>query len=212
MNQLQFFETKKPNKIDNLIIFLHGFGANGQDLLSLAPYFQDKLKNCHFIAPNAPYKTEMHNSFFWFPLHNTEETELNKEINKAIPILENFIDACKEKYQIDNSKIILFGFSQGAALAIHHGISAKSAYKAILSFSGGALAKIKENKKNNAPICLIHGLNDAVLPAKTSIDTADILSEIEHPHQIKLINNLAHNINLEGLEFACDFLDNLSNK
>jgi phospholipase/carboxylesterase len=212
MFNLQYYETEKPKKIENLFIFIHGFGANGQDLLSLAPYFQKKITNCHFITPDAPYKTDMHNSFFWFPLHNFAVEALAQEINKTLPILENFIDSCKEKYQVDNSKIILLGFSQGAALAIHYGIAAKSAYKAILSFSGGALAEIKESKKNNSPICLIHGLEDSVLPAETSKNTANILNEIKHPHQIKLIPNLAHNINIEGLEFSCKFLENLNKK
>ena len=59
MTKINYLATKEPEEIDNIIIFVHGFGANARDLLSLAPYFTKEFSNLHAIAPNAPYETGM---------------------------------------------------------------------------------------------------------------------------------------------------------
>jgi len=204
--QLKYIETRPPEKIETLIVFIHGFGANGRDLMNLAPYFQAKIPNCHCLAPNAPYATVMHQSYYWFPIENFEEEHLQSGLNEALPILDKFMDSIKKTYKIKNKQIILLGFSQGALLAIHHGLIQKEKYKAILSFSGGALPKIVGLAQNKTPLCIVHGLKDQVLTPEYSLKTAENMKAFDHPCELKLIRGLEHAINKEGLDFAVDFL------
>lgn len=206
ITQLKYTEIAPPKKIEQLIIFIHGYGANGKDLLQLAPYFQKQFTNCHFIAPDAPYNTGYPNSYYWFPIENFTEDHLEKGVQNAAPLLAKFINYCKAKYNLTNQQITLLGFSQGSLLSLYCGLSQTEAFKAILSFSGGALSSINKIIKNQTPICLIHGLADEVLNAQYSINLAENFTQIKHPHKLKLINNLSHSINLEGLDFAINFL------
>ena len=107
-------------KINKILIFIHGFGANGQDLLALAKYFEAVEKNFIAIAPNAPYKHNMSdNSYYWFSLDIWEEKYLYNQMKKSMIILQEFIDYIKQQYQLNEDNIILCGFSQGSLLAIH---------------------------------------------------------------------------------------------
>jgi len=206
IEQLNYTETKAPDTIETLIIFIHGYGANGKDLLQLAPYFQKHYKNCHFVAPNAPYATDYPDSYYWFPINNFNEDHLKEGVENSVPVINKFINYCKKQYKLSNQQIILFGFSQGSLLSIYYGLKQPEKFKAILAFSGGALSDINSIIKNKTPICLVHGLQDEILSPEHSLSTAENLTKEKHPNELKLIDNLGHSINLAGLEFAVDFL------
>ncbi len=199
------------NKTKKTIIFIHGFGASGEDLLGLAPYFQEFEKDLLAISPDAPNKNDfMENSYYWFPLENWSEEYLSSQLDKVLPILDNFIKDIIKKYQIAEQDIILCGFSQGSLLAIEYAlIKAQKDFFAVIAFSGGVLPNIKQSIKNKTPICLIHGKDDDVLPCDYSQIAAQIFEQQEHNFEIKLIDNLAHSINKEGVDFALDFLKKL---
>ena len=206
---LNYLEISPPQKIDNLIVFIHGYGASGTDLMNLAPYFQKHLNNVHFITPNAPFKNEMmDNSYYWFPLETFDEQYLLDGVNSTIPVIDKFIQFLIKKYKIDYKQIILCGFSQGTLLAIHYALAIKHNLKAIIGFSGGALPSLLNNINNSTPTCLIHGMDDQVLPATYSLNTAEILKQNQHNFDIKIISGLEHSINKEGLDFAIEFILN----
>lgn len=211
IKQLNYLSKKSQQETHNIMIFIHGYGSSGDDLMSLANYFAPKFANMQFVSPHAP-NIMAPNSYHWFPINNFEEEHLLNGINSALEILDNFIKEISQKYQIKNkSQIILCGFSQGALLALHYALTQKESLAAILAFSGGAINNyLKNNIKNKTPICLIHGENDQVLPASYSKETALMLEEKQHPHSLKIIQKLEHNINKTGLDFAIDFLENLN--
>ena len=205
---LKYIETTPPQKIENLVIFIHGYGASGHDLISLAPYFQS-IPNAHFIAPHAPYETGMmENSYYWFPLMNLEPDYLDIEVNKVIPEIKSFIQNISKKYNISYKNIILCGFSQGTLLALHYGLSFLDEFKAIIGFSGGILPSLQNNIKNSTPICLIHGADDEVLPVSYSIEANRMLCEKKHQVSLKVIPQLGHSINQSGIDFSLDFIKN----
>ena len=151
----------------------------------------------------------MENAYFWFPIDTFDENHLQEGVNQTIPILDKFIKLIIAKYNIQYRQIILCGFSQGTLLAIHYGLTLKTQLKAIIGFSGGALPSLKHQINNNTPICLIHGQDDQVLPCLYSEKTAKILTEQQHPHNIKIIPGLEHSINNQGLEYAIKFIQQL---
>jgi phospholipase/carboxylesterase len=206
---LNYLSKEPAKQLQNIIIFIHGYGSSGNDLISLASYFN--LPNTGFISPHAP-KIMAPNSYYWFPIDNFEAQHLLNGINSALETLDNFIKEISQKYQVKNkSQIILCGFSQGALLALHYALTQKEPLGAVLAFSGGAVNEyLKDNIKNQTPICLVHGENDQVLPATYSKETALMLKNKKHPHSLKIIKKLEHNINKTGLDFAKSFLEELN--
>ena len=202
-------DSKKENH--NIMIFIHGYGASGTDLLSLSSYFAKSFPHTKFISPNAPWQI-MPNSYYWFPIEHLEPNHLQQGVDKAIPIFDDFIkkiikETNKNNPQISTENIILCGFSQGSLLALHYALSQKEPLKAVIAFSGGALDSLKTNIKNHTPTCLIHGADDDVLPALYSQKTAQMLKDHNHNNfKLKIIPNLAHNIDKIGIDYAINFL------
>ena len=207
---LSYIQSKPQNKIENLIIFIHGYGANGQDLISLEKHFQNALPNLHAISPNAPHQTNFYpNSYYWFELASFDQEYLQQQLNNTIPILEKFIENILKKHNLAKENLTLCGFSQGSLLAITYALSQKEPLKSVLSFSGGALSNIINKTQNQTPICLIHGQDDEILPKEYSLQTYKNLKTINHPVKLKLIENLGHNIDNQGINFAINFIKNL---
>ena len=210
MKQLDYKILESPSKINKkLIIFIHGYGANSNDLIALAPFFQNQNADLCAISPCAPHVNQAFpNSYYWFPLEEWNEEYLSYQLDKTIPILENFISIIKKKYNnnITEENIILCGFSQGSLLASHFALQNDNPFAAIISYSGGILPCLKNSIINDTPICLIHGKEDDVLPVEYSIDAQNLLENIDHNYECYLIDNLAHSINKEGIELALDFL------
>ena len=211
IKNLTYLTIESKEKLQNIMIFIHGYGSSGHDLISLSNHFSNHFPNIGFISPHAP-QIMAPNSYYWFPINNFEADHLLTGINSALEILDNFIQDIRNKYTIKNtSQIILCGFSQGALLALHYALTRKKSLGGVLAFSGGAINDyLKNNIKNQTPICLIHGQNDQVLPATYSKETAMMLNEKQHPHSLKIIEKLEHNINKSGLDFAIDFLKKLN--
>ncbi len=207
MENLEYFINGDSENINEAMIFIHGYGANGPDLLSLSEYFMQDKSNCVFIAPNAPFETNIYpDSYFWFPLENKEEDYLAEGVHMACQIFEEFLEEIKGKYALTNADITLCGFSQGSLLAMHFALLNEQSFKAVLAYSGGALSNIADFKQNDTPICLIHGEADEVLEATYSKNSYKLLHAAEHPVELHLIPGLGHSINHEAIELGRKFL------
>jgi phospholipase/carboxylesterase len=195
--------------VREVIIFVHGFGANGKDLLGLAPFYQNVFAELQAVSPDAPHKLpEMEGSFFWFPLESYEEGYLNAQLEDVIPVFDEFVQEILKKYDLSFKDLIICGFSQGTMLSTHYALTREESLKAVIGFSGGILPSIKNEIKNSTPICLIHGEDDEVLSPNFSIDAANIFDEIGHVYKLKLIPHLAHSIDKIGLDYSVKFLQN----
>ena len=207
---LDYIQTKSNQKPQNIIIFLHGYGANGKDLISLEKHFRENLPDLHAVSPNAPHKTGAYpDSYYWFELASFDSDYLEQQVENTLPLLDEFINQVLAKHNLKKQNLTLCGFSQGSILAITYGLTSKQSLKAVLSFSGGALPNIATKIKNKTPICLVHGSDDQVLPDEYSKQTYQNLKSLNHPVQLKIINNLGHTINNEVINFANNFLKDL---
>lgn len=198
----------KPEK---LVVFLHGVGADGQDLIGLANNFSLNLRNTIFISPNAPFNYDMFPAGYqWFSLLNRDENVMYEGVEKALPILKNYIDKNLAKYSLSYTDLILIGFSQGTMMAIQLALRLDEPCFAVIGFSG-ALIKSKQlesAKKSTPPILLIHGNEDQVIPVQSHIYAVDQLRKMNLEIEDHIMLGLGHGINMEGINIANRFLAN----
>ena len=201
-------------KPDYLMFLLHGYGADGSDLFSLTSFLADLIPGVSFIAPNAPFECPFSTGGRqWFGIDQInsayvfeKESPIYKEINESAKILENFIQDQKEKYSIDNGKVILFGFSQGAMMALHLGLRLKPEVACVISFSG-ALMSIEEDKELSAPpIFLAHGNFDNIVDYNETNKAYEKISNSNDKVEKFIENGLAHSIGNEGLTKSIEFI------
>ena len=210
MDSLKTYTYPAPSGVvKQLVIFLHGLGADGQDLIGMADELSDHLLDTAFISPDAPFACDMAPyGRQWFSLQSRAEADLEREVKKAEPILNAYIDEALKKFDLPISKVALVGFSQGTMTSLYTALRRETSVAAIVGFSGAmvAAAKLPREAKAKPPICLIHGDADPVVPfgameiAERALKAADISVET-HARP-----NLPHGIDSEGLDIAAKFL------
>lgn len=196
------------NPPKKLIVFLHGLGSNGQDLLGLVPYLQDSLPDCHFYSPNGIQECDMHPfGFQWFSLQDRDPHVIAKELELSAPQVLDIIDEKLAELELEYKDLILFGFSQGTMLSLYISTSLSDNISATIGFSG-AFFEPKNLNDLSSPICLIHGTNDDVVPFQKLMDAEENLKRLGAKKIIAhKIDGLGHSIDLQGLKYAIDFIN-----
>ncbi|MGE0595766.1 MAG: alpha/beta hydrolase [Hyphomonadaceae bacterium] len=199
----------RGGKPDSLVILLHGYGSNGADLISLAPYWAKALPNAAFVSPNAVEPVpQTPGGYQWFPLSQLEPHMMEAGARAAAQSVDRFVDRELERYGLDESRLALVGFSQGTMMALHVGLRRERGPAAILGYSGllvGARG-IKEQMKSKPPILLVHGDQDPVIPAAAMFDTAEALAAAGHGAQWHVSYGVPHSIGPDGLDLGGAFL------
>jgi phospholipase/carboxylesterase len=196
-------------KAQALIVLLHGYGSNGADLISLAPYWSKLLPHAQFISPNAPERVPgAPNGYQWFPLSRMDPHELEIGVARASETLARFIDRELAHYNLDESKLALVGFSQGTMMALHVGVRREKNVAAVLGYSGAlaGAAKLKNEIKSKPHILLVHGDRDDVIPLPAMFDAADALCEAGHGALWHISYGVPHSIGPDGLDLGGEFL------
>lgn len=191
-----------------LVILCHGYGADGNDLIGLAPHWQDMLPDADFISPNAPERCDAGFGYQWFAISRLDPAELQRGIKGAAPVLNAFIDEELAKRGLDESALALVGFSQGTMMALHVGLRRAKAPVAILGYSGalGGAERLASEMTVRPPIMLIHGDADEVLPMSRMQDAARALGEAGLSVRTHVSRGVGHGIDAEGLALGGRFL------
>ena len=201
----------KPEKkeIESVIILLHGYGGDGEDISLLSLNWKRFLPNTIFICPNGHEKCNINpNGFQWFDLSSDNPDYILKESLKAEKVLNKYIDEIKNEFKISKSKICLSGFSQGCMMAINLGLTSDEEYNCIVGFSG----KIINNKNLSNRITsktntlLIHGDSDQIVPSTNLLNAKDFFLRHKINIETKMINNCEHNIPVEASSLALNFI------
>ncbi len=192
-----------------LVVLLHGLGADGNDLISLAPYFAQVLPEAAFVSPHAPFPCDM--APFgrqWFSLQERTLETILGGVRMAAPILDGFLDAELEKAGLTAERLALVGFSQGTMMALHVGLRREAGPKAIVAFSGALLAPelLPEEIASRPPVLLVHGAADEVVPAQSLPAAVAALEANQVPVTQDLRPGLGHSIDERGLQLAMGFL------
>ncbi|HUI21533.1 MAG TPA: dienelactone hydrolase family protein [Methylocella sp.] len=201
-------------KTEQLVVFLHGYGANGNDLIAIGKQWRNLMPGAAFVAPNAPEPCgQVPGGRQWFRLTMRDPDERWIGVNKAAPILNAFLDAECDRYGLDDSQLALVGFSQGTMLALHAGLRRARTPAAILGYSGELVAPPDQEPAiasklgaKSPPIFLLHGSKDDVIPAEALFRSAEALARAEIPSQWHLSVGLGHGIDGLGLLYGGLFL------
>ena len=211
---IEFYEHSETKDPKYLVIFLHGYGANGENLINLWHEFKYALPEAHYISPNAiePWEGGFPHSYQWFTLYNGGDRrgllETAHHIKSANKTLEKFIGEQLVRFNLTAEKLFLVGFSQGAMMAIYQGFIADKKFAGVISFSGKVvLPEMVGERINSKPeICLIHGEEDSVLPFENFIEAKKLLEEQKVKHESHSIPHLDHSIDIHGIRLAQHFI------
>jgi phospholipase/carboxylesterase len=205
----------KSRAPEQLVVFLHGYGANGNDLIAISKQWRNLLPGAAFVAPNAPEPCpQAPGGRQWFRLTMRDPNERWTGVNKACLALDAFLDAELDRHGLDDGKLALVGFSQGTMLALHGGLRRARAPAGILGYSGELVAPPEHRDQFIArlaagkppPILLVHGSQDDVIPAEALFLSAAELAEAKIPCQWHLSIGIGHGIDGEGLVHGGLFL------
>tara|TARA_Y100001970_G_scaffold254640_1_gene330569 strand:- start:335 stop:994 length:660 start_codon:yes stop_codon:yes gene_type:complete len=201
-------------EIKNIVVLLHGYGGDGNDIAQVTLNWKRFLPNTLFICPNAPEVCSINSSGYqWFDLSQDNEEFIVKESNKNELILKKFLYEVKEKFSLPNSKICLSGFSQGCMMSINAGLTSDEKYSGILGFSGKIISKKELSKRiiNKPEILLIHGENDDIVPCVKSLEAKDFLERNKVPVKLEIIKNCGHHIPIEASSIGLKFIKKIFN-
>ena len=192
----------------NLVVFLHGYGANGDDLISIGRHWAKDLPHTAFASPNAPQACPgAPQGRQWFPLTMRDPGERWSGVVAAHPSLDAYLDAELTRLGFDDGRLALVGFSQGTMMALHVGLRRKASPAAILGYSGLLAGPENLAQASASPaIFLIHGDQDQILPVDMSFAAAQALGEAGRPTRFHICRGLGHGIDGEGLALGARFL------
>jgi phospholipase/carboxylesterase len=204
-----------------LVVLLHGYGANGDDLIELGQRWRSALPDAAFVSPNAHELCPgAPGGRQWFPLSATRGVDDErsagdrlKGAEAAKPVIDAFLDEELAKYGLDESRLALCGFSQGTMMALHVGLRRPRAPAAIVGFSGLLVAperlpeaRARDSRGAPPPILLIHGDQDPMIPVDAMFIAADQLAAADLPTQWHMSVGVGHGIDGGGLQHAGLFL------
>lgn len=190
----------------DLVVLVHGYGADGNDLISLAGHWQDLLPTTAFVAPNAPDRVPgAPSGFQWFGLTRMDPHEMAKGVAAAGPVLDAFLDQELARLRLGPDRLALVGFSQGTMLSLHVGLHRAIKPAAIVGFSG-LLAAPPPPGGAAPPILLAHGNADQVIPVQAMFAAAVELGAAGAAVQWHMANGVGHGIDPVGLDLAGQFL------
>ena len=197
-----------------LVVFLHGYGADGNDLIEIGRAWQQHLPHAAFVSPHAPERCgQAPGGRQWFTLTFRDPNERWVGVNKAAPLLQRFIEAELARHKLPPSALALVGFSQGTMMALHVGLRRAVAPAAIVGYSGllvlppdGDAEAFAAAIKSRPPILLVHGDRDDLIPAQALFQATQGLAALEIPVEWHLSAGVGHGIDNEGLRHGGEFL------
>ncbi len=197
----------------SVVVFLHGYGANGADLLGLADPLGEHLPDTLFVAPDAPESIPgMPSGFQWFPipwLDGSSEEEAERGLNAAVEDLHAFLDALMVDEDVLPEQVVLFGFSQGTMMALHVAPRREDPVAGIVAFSGRLLSPetLADEVKCRPPVLLVHGDADDVVPPQSLPEAAEALQQAGWEEVFAhIMKGTAHGIAPDGLSVALAFM------
>ena len=197
-----------------LVVFLHGYGADGNDLIDIGRAWQSLLPDTAFVSPHAPRPCgQAPMGREWFPLTFRNPDERWSGCNAAAPALEQFLDAELKRLNLPPSALALVGFSQGTMMALHTGLRRAVAPAAIVGYSGifvlpndATPDAVAGEIRSKPPVLLIHGDQDDLIPVQALFHGAQALAALEVPVEWHLSQGIGHGIDQEGLRHGGEFL------
>ncbi len=192
-----------------IVVLLHGYGADGADLIDLGRHWGEILPDALFVAPNAPNQCGGNPfGYEWFPLQVDRIAGRIEGAREAAPVIRDFLSDLWAQTGLGAADTFLVGFSQGAMMALHVGTASESPLKGIVAFSGALVPAEDFGAEGHArpPVVLIHGDIDPVVDPQLSRDAETALKSAGFEVSLHLCAGLGHGISPEGLAVATAFM------
>ena len=187
-----------------LVVLCHGLGADGHDLIDLAPTWGHALPDALFVSVDAPFEHESGFGRQWWSVADRSPPVMAEGARRAAGFLDAFIDAELARLALPPDAYALMGFSQGAMTVLFTGLRRATAPRAILAFSGALVSPetLAAELANRAPVLLVHGEADDVVPAQRSHDAEAALRAADVPVEAVYVPRLGHGIDDTGLSMG----------
>ncbi|MDM7459710.1 MAG: alpha/beta fold hydrolase [Paracoccus sp. (in: a-proteobacteria)] len=203
---------KGPETADSVVIFLHGYGADGADLLGLADPMAPHLPTTAFFAPDAPEPCRNNPmGYQWFPipwLDGSTESEARSSMQRSLRMLDAYIDTVLASEQVAPDRLVLVGFSQGTMMALHVAPRRAEAVAGVVGFSGRLLSPetLADEARVKPPVLLIHGDQDEMVPFEDMGLAGNALLAAGFTVYGHVMEGTGHGIAPDGLSVALAFI------
>ena len=207
---LKYLELKNlSDKCSKLVFILHGYGADANDLVSVATYWQRFLPETYFCLPNAPNICQINpNGFEWFDLMQINEEKIIEESLISLKKLESLIDKKLELLNLKLEDLFMVGFSQGTMVSIQYAIRQQKEIAGVLGYSGKIFNYdlFNEQQKSKPKIKFLHGNIDEIVPVEEMYKAVDFLKIKKFNVDFRVYDNLKHAISPAGLSDGLNFI------
>ena len=197
---------------DALVVLLHGYGANGDDLFPLAGVFAQAAPSAAFVSPNAPEACRVNPmGRQWFPIpwiDGSSEAEMTSGFQRAAADLNAFLDAELAATGLTDDRLLLIGFSQGTMMSLQVGLRRPMPAAGIVGFSGRLIRPeaLPAEAAAKPPVLLVHGDQDEVIPIAALEEAREGLAAADVPVRWHVSRGVGHGIAEDGLQMAAGFL------
>ena len=202
----------KSGQTKSVVVFVHGFGADGNDLLSLAEPLAEHLPDTLFVAPDAPERCSVNPSGYqWAPIPAFDGTSLEaaeEAFLRSTELFDAYLTSLLDEIGLTDADLILFGFSQGTMLSLHVGPRRPNAIAGIAGFSGRLLfeERFESEIQSKPPVLLVHGDADDVVAFTFMEAAGGVLAKAGFSTYGHVMKGTGHGISPEGLGVALRFI------
>lgn len=196
-----------PKQIKNAVVLLHGYGADGADLLSLTSFWQHALPHTAFFAPNAPKELPF-GGYEWFSLDDYDPCRastldyarlLKERALKSVPFVMDYIKDVCQSHQLTTSNIVLGGFSQGGLMSFLSAYQMQTPFAGIIGMSAVPLAN-PVPARASANVLLTHGTADEVVPFAAMSLSQNTLTQMNQKVETFIVPEMGHNIDMNCIK------------
>ena len=192
-----------------LIIFVHGYGANGEDLISLSRYYAQVAPDAVFISPDAPYRCDgAPMGFQWYDVWMKNPAERLAAIRSTGEIFDNFVTGQLARHGLSEDKLVLIGFSQGTMMSLFTAPRRENAIAGIVGYSGRmeSADTLKAEIRSKPPVVMVHGDSDELLAVSEMETAAATLRDCGVEIDTHIRPGLGHGIDEEGIRVGLAFV------
>ncbi|MEX2517780.1 MAG: dienelactone hydrolase family protein [Paracoccaceae bacterium] len=196
---------------DSLVIFLHGYGADGNDLFGLAEAMAPHLPNTVFRSPDAPEPCAVNpRGRQWFPISwidGSPEEAMRDGVRRAARTLHAYLDEAMAEEGVTPAQTVVVGFSQGTMMSLLVGLRRAETLGGIVGFSGRLVTDEEAGPvTSKPPVQLIHGDQDEVIPVAAVHEARESLEAAGVVVASHVSRGIGHGIAPDGLRLALEFI------
>jgi len=199
--------SKPQDPVSKLVVFLHGYGSSGDDLIGLAEFWEHFLPSTIFISPNGPEKCDTYPiGYQWYGIPDFTPANMRLGLDRIRPVLTEYLKSLLIQYKLSPQDLALIGFSQGGIVALEMLFSLPN-INSIISYSGAFFPPTeKPTVQTSTNVMLVHGNMDTVVPYSAFFQAEQDLKSLGINVTSHTCPNIGHTIDTDGIHTGGHFL------